>query len=191
MAELSEQMMKARGALVAGDLPILNGEGLYSDRPDPTSVPAGSLYFATDTLETYRAGGANWSLYSRGGAELAYAERTSSFVTESLPFVAVPGLAATYVAGQGGAFIHYGCTAFSSDGAACVLGLFVDDEQIGQILFAADFFQSTSTGVKVSGKPAGSLVSVEIRARHSVGGGPSFTVFGDPTDRPFLRVVTC
>lgn len=63
------------------------GSGTYAARPAASAVTTGTLYFATDAQEVYRATGTvgqaatSWTPVPTGGTELGYVERTSNFVS--------------------------------------------------------------------------------------------------------------
>lgn len=178
----------AQGA--KADSAVQNLYGTYAARPAASSANSGSLYYASDTLECYRSTGSAWLLLGRGGAELGHAERTTPYSTTSTAFADIPGLAVDYVAGEGAAFVLFGGTGRTSSAAvAGVGGIFVDGVQMGQILYTSTPFLTMSMGVRISGKAPGSTVSVRIRGRIATA-GQTFDLFGDPADRPFVRVVT-
>lgn len=172
------------------DAQAQNLYGTYSARPAATSVKIGAIYYASDTMESYRSTGSAWALVGRGGAELGHAERTTAYSTTSDVFADVPGLAVDFVAGEGSAFASFGATGKTSSSSTPGVGaIFVDGVQFAQILYTYNNFLTMSTGVRISGKTPGSTVAVRIRARVA-GVGPTFDIFGDPTDRCFLRVVS-
>ncbi|WP_156027404.1 hypothetical protein [Mycetocola saprophilus] len=78
--------------------PSLSGK--YSARPAANTVPAATMYYATDVPEAYRSDGSVWSVVGAGGNELGYAQITSMFSTTSTTPVDVPGLTVTFVVGE-------------------------------------------------------------------------------------------
>jgi len=57
--------------------------GTYATRPAASSVSAGTVYYSSNTLETYRSNGSSWQVVGSGGNELGYAEITSNFTTSN------------------------------------------------------------------------------------------------------------
>jgi hypothetical protein len=74
-----------RGLVTLAQMSPPPSSGTYASRPSATTVLTGTLYYATDTKETYRATGTNgvnatsWTVIPAGGTELDYAERTTDF----------------------------------------------------------------------------------------------------------------
>lgn len=109
-------------ALSAANLNLMQGEitsalsttGTYSARPAATSLQTGALYFATDTLETYRATGTagsaatSWAVVGPGGSELAYAESLTTFAVTSTTPVDVTGLTITFTPGERPVKLEFG-----------------------------------------------------------------------------------
>lgn len=170
--------------------------GTYAARPTAASVPSGTIYSATDTLESYRSNGSSWALTNQGGAEIAHAQRTSPYSTTSDSFSDIPGLAFDYVAGEGGAYITYGATAMTGTAQGTpavttgVIAVFVDGVQLSQILISDPNYRTQSTGFRISGKTPGATVQVRVKARQA-NAPAAFNIFGDPVDKPFVRAVTC
>lgn len=82
----------------AGGPPSLYGT--YAARPAANTVPAATIYYASDIPEAYRSNGAAWAVVQSGGNELGYAESTTDFSTTSTSFVLVPGLSVTCKVGE-------------------------------------------------------------------------------------------
>lgn len=82
--------------------------GLYSARPAFATVKAGTIYYATDAQEVYRATGVagsnatGWAVYGPGGAETGYAEVISGgpFNNPNITYSAVPGCTITITHGE-------------------------------------------------------------------------------------------
>ena len=167
----------------------VNLTGLYSARPTAAAAGAGAIYYATDTLECYRSDGSAWGLTMRGGAELGHSDRSTPYATTSLTFADIPGLAVDYVAGEGAAFASFCGTGKTNTVNAGVAAIFVDGAQASQVLYTNQLYLTLSSGIRITGKTPGTTVAVRIRGRAS-NTGSQFDLFGDPVDRPFLRVVT-
>lgn len=92
----------------------LGKTGTYSARPAATTVLTGTLYFATDTLETYRATGTagslatSWTVVGPGGNELAYAESLTTYSVTSTTAADVPGLTITFIPGERPVKLEFG-----------------------------------------------------------------------------------
>lgn len=163
--------------------------GTYAARPAATAVKAGTIYYASDTLECYRSNGSAWLLTLRGGAELGHSERTTSYPMTNTAFIDVPGLAVDYTAGEGAAFVSFGGTGKTNSAAIGVGAIFIDGVQMAQILYTSTNYLTMSMGVRVAGKTPGTVVQARIRGRIA-GEGSEFSLLGDAVDRPFIRVVT-
>jgi hypothetical protein len=91
--------------------------GAYASRPAFGTVKTGTLYYATDTLEAYRATGTAgsaataWAVVGSGGTELAYTEALTTFslVTPSNSTgTDVPSLAITFTPGERPVKLEFG-----------------------------------------------------------------------------------
>lgn len=93
------------GKVPPGQLPTVAPGTLYGDyasRPVATSVTNGTVYFASDTKESYRSNGASWSVVGNGGNELGYAEISGQPMTQAIQPAepTVTGLTISFVAGE-------------------------------------------------------------------------------------------
>lgn len=76
--------------------------GTYAKRPAASTTAAGTLYYATDNMESYRSNGSAWTVIS-AGQELGSAELRTTFKSGSGKggtWVDVPGMAVTFIAGE-------------------------------------------------------------------------------------------
>lgn len=76
--------------------------GTYSQRPPASSTAAGTIYYSTDNMESYRCNGSAWTVIA-AGSELGSAELRTTFksgVNNGGSWVDVPGMAVTFVAGE-------------------------------------------------------------------------------------------
>lgn len=164
--------------------------GTYAARPAANAVPANSLYAASDTKEIYLSNGTAWSRVGISSARIASAERTTPYSTTSSSVAAVPGMSLQIVATEVPAGVQFGGTMnYGSTSATGLMGLFCDGSQIGQILVGITNYTSYSAYATLPAKTPGSLVNLEIRASSS-NNSSVFNIFGDPTDRPYIRVVS-
>lgn len=124
--------------------------GTYSARPAASSVPVGSVYYASDTLEQYRSNGTSWQIVGPAGNEIAYAEITAAFTSTTASAVDVPGLTVTWTAGERPVYL------FFSGLMAC---------GSSTPLVWARLILGTSTLVGVGGTTATQNVSVERSVR--------------------------
>lgn len=74
--------------------------GTYAQRPTASSVPDGTIYYATNVPEAYRSQGSTWYNVGAGGNELGYAQTIAMFSTTSSSPVDVTGLTTTFVVGE-------------------------------------------------------------------------------------------
>lgn len=71
-AVVNGQWLKGSGgamvwsAITAADVPGLSLTGTYAARPAANTLAAGSIYYATDTMGTFRSDGTNWTLIQQG-----------------------------------------------------------------------------------------------------------------------------
>ena len=95
----------ADGKVPSGQLPAAqlgtSLTGTYTARPAASSTAAGTLYYATDTMESYRCNGTAWAVIS-AGQELGSAELRSTFQSTGGGgvWVDLPGMAVTFIAGE-------------------------------------------------------------------------------------------
>ncbi|WP_160665324.1 hypothetical protein [Pseudarthrobacter sp. ATCC 49987] len=88
--------------------------GAYAARPAFGTVKAGTVFYATDTLETYRAAGTPgaaataWVVVGPGGNDLAYAESLTSVDIVSQTAADIPGLTITFTPGERPVWIEFG-----------------------------------------------------------------------------------
>lgn len=74
--------------------------GTYAQRPSALLTSAGTIYYATDTMESYRCGDTSWTVIA-AGSELGAAElRTLNKTMVTNTWVDVPGMAVTWVIGE-------------------------------------------------------------------------------------------
>lgn len=74
--------------------------GTYATRPAANSVAPGTLYYASDVLESYRSDGALWKVVG-AGSEIGYAQTTGNTDTDGTTnAIDVPGLSITFIAGE-------------------------------------------------------------------------------------------
>lgn len=164
--------------------------GTYAARPAANAVPAGTLYSANDTKEVYLSNGTAWSRVGINSGRVAYAERTTPYQTTSESFAVVTGMSLVIPACETPAGVQYGGTLQAGvDGVTGVLAPFCDGTQLGQILVSRNGYTSYSGYVQLPAKTPGTNITVELRARTSSSGN-AFNIFGDPLDRPYLRVVS-
>lgn len=164
--------------------------GTYAARPAANAVPAGTLYSANDTKEVYLSNGTAWSRTGINSGRVAYAERTTPYQTTSESFAVVTGMSLVIPACETPAGVQYGGTLQAGvDGVTGVLAPFCDGAQLGQILVSRNGYTSYSGYVQLPAKTPGTNITVELRARTSSSGN-AFNIFGDPVDRPYLRIVS-
>jgi hypothetical protein len=74
--------------------------GTYAARPAASAASAGTIYYATDTMESYRSNGSAWAVIS-AGSELGSAElRTYTALNSNGAWMDLPGMAVTFTAGE-------------------------------------------------------------------------------------------
>lgn len=73
--------------------------GTYAQRPSATTTAAGTIYYATDTMESYRCSGTAWAVIA-AGSELGSAELRTIVNTLNTngSWIDVPGMAVTFIA---------------------------------------------------------------------------------------------
>lgn len=97
--------LDANGKVPASQLPAAQVGtslmGTYAQRPTASSTAAGTIYYATDTMESYRCNGTSWDVIA-AGSELGSAELRSFYQTANGGGVwtDLPGMAVTFVAGE-------------------------------------------------------------------------------------------
>ena len=106
-------------SLVAGKVPVAQlpattptYTGTYAARPAAATYQAGTLYYATDTLELYRTTGSAWVVFGAAGNELAFTRIDPSvpmFETTSTAYVDVPGLSINVTAGERPFTVKFQC----------------------------------------------------------------------------------
>ncbi|WP_206208247.1 hypothetical protein [Xanthomonas oryzae] len=69
------------------------------------------------------------------------------------------------------------------------MAAFCDGVQIGQILVGITGFTSYAGYASLPAKTPGTDVTIELRVRQS-SAGTAFDIFGDPADKPYIRVVS-
>lgn len=164
--------------------------GTYGARPAANAVPAGSLYYASDTKEIYLSNGTAWSRAGINSGRVAYAERTTPYQTTTDAFAVVPGMSLVVPACEVAAAVQYGATMqTAASGSTGVLAAFCDGVQIGQILVGQVGYTSYAASAQLPAKTPGTNMTIELRARQS-NAGTVFNIFGDSTDRPYLRIVS-
>ncbi|WP_312239061.1 hypothetical protein [Stenotrophomonas sp.] len=166
--------------------------GTFASRPSATSVPAGTIYFATDAREEYISNGAAWVLLPSGGNELGYAERTSDYSVAAGTTTDVPGLSVTSVVGMGDVSVNFGGTmvmAMTTAGEYANLILYVDGVYTAQLLArAVGDYIVVSRNCRLTGFTPGTPHTFKIGLQ-SVGGAAA-TLAGRSEDRPYIQVVT-
>jgi hypothetical protein len=164
--------------------------GTYAARPVANTVPSGTLYSASDTKEIYLSNGSVWSRAGINSARIASAERTTPYSTTSSTLAAVPGMTVQVTAGEVPAGVQYGGTMnYGSTTNVGLMALYCDGAQIGQILVGITNYTSYAAYATLPAKTPGTLVTLEIRASSS-NNSSTFNIFGDPTDKPYMRVVS-
>lgn len=164
--------------------------GTYTARPAANAVPTGTLYSASDTKEVYLSNGAAWSRVGINSGRIAYAERTTPYQTTSDSFAVVPGMSLVVPACEVAAAVQYGATMqTASSNTTGVLAAFCDGVQIGQILVGQVGYTSYAASAQLPAKTPGTNITIELRARQA-NAGTVFNIFGDQTDRPYLRVIS-
>ncbi|MGO4718019.1 hypothetical protein AB4071_02680 [Stenotrophomonas sp. 2MCAF14_2] len=167
--------------------PVLSGG--YLSRPAYSAVPAGTIYESTDTGELYRSSASAWVLMP-GGKVLALATISSNVVRAPGATGDIPGLSATFTAGESVVSIEFGGTFDNSAASTSNYPYFMiklDGAVVGQIICASvGGFTTGSRCVPVSGLTPGSTHSVAIEFQ-SIGSGTS-TLYSLPADRPYMTV---
>lgn len=70
--------------------------GTYAARPSATTTAAGTIYYATNTMESYRSNGSSWDVIA-AGSELGSAElRTTLKLNSNGSWLDIPGMSVTF-----------------------------------------------------------------------------------------------
>ena len=174
--------------------------GTLAARPDADEVNAGSTYFATDdgggTL--YRSNATAWtqiaaSVTAAGGAELGYAEITSSFTTTTINAdVDVTGLSVEVTVGTRPIFVEAFIPVVShSTTTATLIGLklFEDATQLQSVNGLTPTTASASGGSRRAPArlaPTAGAHTYKAAARQNVTG--TLTFFAGATQPAYIRV---
>ncbi|HEY1138769.1 MAG TPA: hypothetical protein VGE88_00985 [Lysobacter sp.] len=121
-------------------------EGTYAARPAVGTVPEGAVYFARDVQESYIATGGEWVPLLSGGAELGYAQLSTTFTTNSTTAVDVPGMSITCKVGHRPIVVSYGGTMACTEPNFARLIAVCNGAKVGNILVPNNTFVATSGG---------------------------------------------
>lgn len=166
--------LDATGKVPAGQLPTPapgSLTGLYSARPAPGTVPAGTVYYAINVQETYRSTGAAWAVVGTGGNELGYAEISGGSMTSttSTTGVDIAGLTVSFTAGERPvAVVVVGQTANFDAAKATTIQILVDGtvrRSYPQLGGASDKWSALHAETRVSGLVPGQTYVVSVRVR--------------------------
>ncbi|MFA1289982.1 hypothetical protein ACDJ03_19960 [Xanthomonas axonopodis pv. nakataecorchori] len=160
--------------------------GNYAQRP-AAATALGRLYYSLDTQELYTPIGTSWVLLPSGGAELAYAQRTTASQYTTNVYADVSGVSVTYIAGERAVEARVRFTCKVTSGTA-VVAIFIDDAMYQQILISSTGYQTFFSSHRLPQKPPGTSVNVKLRAMHSTP-GQTFDLFGADVDPVSLSVV--
>lgn len=160
--------------------------GTYVGRPAASSVPAGTLYFSTDTRDCHRSAGGLWVIAGSGGDELGYAERTSAFSTASTTLTDVTGLTVTTKVGERPLAISFGGNLRSVGGGAITFALLINGSVRSQVVYSGTSYMFMGRTARISDLTAGSVPTIKLQMSVSSG---SAEVYGANGDRPSLLVV--
>lgn len=147
----------------------LSVTGTYSARPVATSLPAGTIYYATDLMEQYRTDGTSWTVVASGGNERGSASITAMYSTSN--GIAgppdVPGMTVTFVAGERPVRFQVDCDlANSIDAHTTSLQVMLDGTVIGTLEasnIGIDRWFTVSKGFRYSGLTPGTSHTVKLR----------------------------
>ncbi|AVU02517.1 hypothetical protein ACQR5V_21325 [Xanthomonas oryzae pv. oryzicola] len=164
--------------------------GTYAARPAANTLPAGTLYSASNTKEIYQSNGTAWARVGINSARIASAERTTPYSINTDSFVVLPGMSLQVPACEVPAGVQFGGTMRTqAANTTGVMAAFCDGVQIGQILVGITGFTSYAGYASLPAKTPGTDVTIELRVRQS-SAGTAFDIFGDPADKPYIRVVS-
>lgn len=164
--------------------------GTYAARPAANTVPSGTLYSASNTKEVYQSNGTTWSRAGINSARIASAERTTPYSISTNAFVTLPGMSLVVQACEVPGGVQFGGTMRTgASGTTGVYAAFCDGDQIGQILVTGTAYGSYAGYASLPAKTPGIDITVEIRVRQA-NAGTAFDVFGDPTDKCYIRLVS-
>ncbi|HEY1140084.1 MAG TPA: hypothetical protein VGE88_07755 [Lysobacter sp.] len=121
-------------------------QGTYAARPAAGTVPEGSVYFARDVQESYIATAGEWVPLLSGGAELGYAQLSTTFVTNSTTAVDVPGMSITCKVGHRPIVVAFGGTIACTEPNFARLIAVCNGAKIGNILLPNNTFAAGSGG---------------------------------------------
>ncbi|WP_440984901.1 hypothetical protein ACQHIH_15945 [Xanthomonas sontii] len=164
--------------------------GTYAARPAANAAPAGTLYWASDTKEIYRSDGSAWTRFGVTSGRVASTERTTPYSISTDSFIVLPGMSVQVPACETPAGVMYGATMKTgASGTTGVYAAYCDGVQIGQILVSSTNYASYAAYATLPAKTPGTSITVEIRVRQA-NAGTVFDIFGDPTDKAYMRVVS-
>lgn len=159
------------------DAPALTSTtGTYASRPSAGSVMTGSLYYATDTLETYRATGSgglatSWTVVPTGSAELAYAQSTTTFSITSGTPVDVTGLTITFTPGERPIKLEFGgLIRINTTPGEGIVRIMDGSTTVKEAHFTSpnsSYFTEAYTSIRKSGLTAGTSKTYKIQALES------------------------
>lgn len=160
--------------------------GTLAARPAASTVADGVIYATTDTLELYRANGANWQLIGGSGGELAYAERVAAFATPSGSRVDIPGLAITFTVGRKPVWIEFGANIKTDLANSAVILYAVIDGVVVQTAGVNSVYYTAITKARRMTFAEGSVQTVKL----AINGGGNLNIDASDVAPAYISAVT-
>lgn len=121
-------------AAIADKITAASLFGTYAARPAANTVPAGTIYYATNVPESYRSNGTAWSVINSGGNEIGAAVITAAVTTVATSRADVAGLTSTFIVGERPIKIEFtGLLNNNTASAVTVVYILLDDVVVTQL----------------------------------------------------------
>lgn len=180
--------------------------GLYSARPAFSAVKAGTVYYATDVQEIYRASGVAgaagtaWVPFGPGGAEVGYAQTSTATTTPSDgTIVDIAGLSITVVHGERPLMLEFqGIINASGAGTVGSAAAGLVDVTAGNVRLAeghvftmqSNVYSTLKMATRISGVTPGTTKTYKATINRTAAATGTVTVLASATYPPYIRAVT-
>ena len=160
--------------------------GTFAARPAANTMPAGGLYFCTDTPDVFLSNGSAWSAYGSSGQMLAYAESVPMVSNDSVTPGLVNGFQVTFVAGSRPVEVvlnaRVTCSAAGSGGVIVVSLPTVEIGRLDYFPVTSDTWETHQWSRVLSTLTAGTSYTINIKIART--GASGFARIGGDTNNP-------